>query len=302
MFTAVVIGLAAIASATPLEVEVQISPRGLNGPLAGTVIDARRGSPAVLMLPGSGPIDRNGLLASGRGQGLYKELADSLSERGVSTLRIDKRGSFGSRGAATDAERVSLQEKAQDALAWSDMLRRRTGQKCVWILGHSEGGMVALLAAQRPRGICGLILVASPGRRMTDWVRAHLRADPSFAPYLEQAEQVLRAIDQGGKLGATTLPLPWQSATASEAAYWTDMARQNPSELASKIKLPILILQGTADRKVSVEDAEALAAAAPDARLRLLPGVNHLMTKTGEPAVLDPLVPEAILGFVRTGR
>jgi pimeloyl-ACP methyl ester carboxylesterase len=95
-------------------------------------------------------------------------LAAALAERGVTTLRVDKRGSFGSAAAAPDAERVSLREKAEDALAWSGMLRRRTGQKCVWIFGHSEGGIVALLAARGQRGICGLVLVASPGRRMTD--------------------------------------------------------------------------------------------------------------------------------------
>jgi pimeloyl-ACP methyl ester carboxylesterase len=72
--------------------------------------------------------------------------------------------------------------------------------------------------------------------------------------------------------------------------------------LASKIKLPILIVQGTADRKVFVEDAEALAAAAPHARLIILPGVNHMMKKAGEPADVDPALAKAIAGFVRAGR
>jgi alpha-beta hydrolase superfamily lysophospholipase len=81
-------------------------------------------------------------------------------------------------------------------------------------------------------------------------------------------------------------------------AYWTDMARQNPAGLASRIRLPILVLQGTADRRVSVADAEALAAAAPKATLKLLPGLNHLLTDPEQPVAVDPSVPRAIAGFL----
>ena len=76
---------------------------------------------------------------------------------------------FGSVGAVPDANAVTFDAYADDVRSWIDTIRRRTGARCVWLLGHSEGGVVALAAAARSTtDICGLVLVATPGRPLGD--------------------------------------------------------------------------------------------------------------------------------------
>jgi len=133
-------------AASPAGVEVTIS--GPQGALAGTLLDPAKDAPAILMIPGSGPTDRDGNNPLGVKGGVYRQLAEGLAAKGVATLRIDKRGLFGSKAAVADPNDVTIAAYAADAHAWVDMLRAKTGRSCVWLLGHSEGSLVALKAAQ----------------------------------------------------------------------------------------------------------------------------------------------------------
>src|SRR5689334_20193108 len=151
--------IAAVAAAS-----VPMTVAGPKGDLAGTFVDAGKGAPVVLIIPGSGPTDRDGNNPLGVKAAPYRMLADALVSKGVSTLRADKRGMFGSKAAIPDANSVTIADYATDAHSWADALRKRTGAKCIWLLGHSEGALVALEAGRHPQGICGLILVAGPGR------------------------------------------------------------------------------------------------------------------------------------------
>src|SRR5947209_15392310 len=163
---------------------ISMTVPGPKGELAGTFVDAGRGAPVVLIVPGSGPTDRDGNNPLGVTGAPYRLLAEALAERGVSTLRADKRGMFGSKAAIAEANAVTLGDYAADAHEWAEALRARTGARCVWLLGHSEGGLVALTAAQQPRGLCGLILVASAGRKLGSILREQLNANAANAPLL----------------------------------------------------------------------------------------------------------------------
>src|SRR6476620_4570229 len=129
---------AAAVAATPMTVP------GPKGGIAGTFVDAGRGSPVVLIIPGSGPTDRDGNNPMGVTAAPYRLLAEALATKGVSSLRADKRGMFASKAAIADANAVTIADYAADAHNWIGMLRERTGANCVWLLGHSEGGLVAL--------------------------------------------------------------------------------------------------------------------------------------------------------------
>lgn len=267
-----VIMAAVAASAVPM------TAPGPQGGLAGTFLDAGKGSPIVLILPGSGPTDRDGNNPMGVTAAPYRLLAEGLATKGVSTLRIDKRGLFGSKGAIADANAVTVADYAGDARTWISALRQRTGAKCVWLLGHSEGGLIALAAAQQPQGICGLILVASPGRKLGAVIREQLQANPANAPLLPPAMAALQSLEEGKTADTAGMPAPLLALfNAKVQPFLIDLLRQDPAGLAAKTKLPLLIVRGDKDIQVSAADAEALHSARPDAKLLRPPTMNHVL-------------------------
>jgi pimeloyl-ACP methyl ester carboxylesterase len=263
---------AAAASATPL------TAPGPDGPLAGTLVDAGKGSPVVLVIPGSGPTDRDGNNPMGVTAAPYRLLADALAAKGVSSVRIDKRGLFGSKAAVADPNKVTIADYAGDIHSWVAAIRKRTGAKCIWLLGHSEGALVALAAGQQRDGLCGVILVSGAGRKLSDVIREQLRSNPANAPVLATAMAALDALDRGEHVDVTGMNPALLSLFRPQVQdYLIDMFRHDPAKLAASLALPLLIVQGERDIQVSVADAKALAAAQPTAKLVLVPSMNHVL-------------------------
>ncbi len=200
------------------------TPLGLSdSPTAfqGTLLTPRTRAKArpVLIIAGSGPTDRNGdSLAFGVKAPPYKLLAEGLAARGVTTLRYDKRGIGGSKGAGGRAEDLRLQHYADDARAWAARLRAHTRADCVWLLGHSEGALLAEMAAQNNPDACGLILVAVPGRRISEVLREQLRASPANAPLLPVALPAVAELEAGRTVDSSGFPAAFSpSSTAASA-------------------------------------------------------------------------------------
>lgn len=266
----------AILVAAPLRA-ADIEAPGPRAPLRGTLVEAGTNAPVVLMLPGSGPTDRDGDNPLGVRAAPYRRLAEALAQRGVASVRIDKRGLFGSAAAVPDANAVTLDDYAHDAEAWIAATRARTGAPCVWVLGHSEGGLVAL-AAQHADGVCGLVLVATPGRRLADVLKTQMRAALANAPLLEEIDRTIDRIAAGERIAAADLPAPVAPLFAPELqGYLASVLPRDPARMIAEVRRPVLILQGTRDLQVGVADAEALHRAAPRATLKLLPEVNHVL-------------------------
>lgn len=274
MFTTLL--AAAIATAQP--VERPISAPGPMAPLSGTLVDAGEKAPVILIIPGSGPTDRDGNNPLGVKAAPYRLLAEALAARGISSVRIDKRGMFGSKDAIPDANKVTIADYAADTKAWVDSIRKSTGAKCVWLLGHSEGGLIALSAAQKSSDICGVITVAAVGRRIGSVMREQLRANPANAPILDAALSTITSLESGKTVDSATLPEPLRALFSNDVQpFLIDLFAEDPAGLAAALKLPMLIVQGDADFQVMVEDAKALSVAQPKAKLAILPGVNHVL-------------------------
>ena len=253
---------------------------GPNGPLAGTMLGEGRGRPVVLIVPGSGPTNRDGDSPLGITAAPYRLLAEALAAQGVTTVRIDKRGLFGSKAAIPDANAVTIADYAADVHAWAKAIRARTGARCVWVLGHSEGGLVALAAAQTPADLCGLILVSSPGRPMGAVLREQLAANPANAPLLAQAEAALTALETGKPVDRSTMHPALMSLFPPQLdGYWRSILSYDPAKLIAAWRGPVLIEQGTRDLQVSVADAQALKAAQPRATLVLIEGATHVLKR-----------------------
>ena len=266
-----------LAAATAAAVVPMTAP-GPQGPLAGTLLNAGPHTPVVLIIPGSGPTDRDGNNPMGVAAAPYRLLAQALAAKAVSTVRIDKRGIGGSKGAVTDANKVTIADYAADTHNWVSAVREATRQRCVWLLGHSEGSLIALAAAQQPDGICGVISVSGAGRKLSDVIRDQLRSNPANAPVLDTAMAALDSLERGQHVDVATMHPALQRLFAPQVQdFLIDMFRHDPAKLAATLKLPLLIVQGEHDVQISTADAKMLAAAQPKAKLVLIPPMNHVL-------------------------
>ncbi len=290
--------------------------RGPLGPLKGTLLaPARAGAPVVLIVPGSGPTDRDGNNPMGVNAAPYKLLAQDLAARGVATVRIDKRGMFGSAKAVADANAVTIPDYVSDVHSWVGAIRRTTGAPCVWVLGHSEGGLVALAAGQGGSGseaanICGLLLVATPGRPLGQVLRDQLRANPANAPILDQALAAITRLEGGARVDLASLhPALHPLFNEAVQGFLVSAFALDPARLIAAYSKPVLVLQGERDLQVGVQDARLLAQANPAAQLVLLPDTNHVLKAvlTDDPAANmatyanpgQPLAPGVVDAIVR---
>lgn len=271
----------ALGQAAPTApVETALTAPGPQGNLAGTMLQPAGAphAPVVLMIPGSGPTDRDGNNPMGIKAASLKLLAEGLAAHGIASVRVDKRGMFGSKAAIPDANAVTIGAYATDVHNWIDVIRTRTGAACVWVLGHSEGGLVALAAAQQPQGICGLVLVSTAGRPMGEVVRAQLAANPANAPILAQADAAITAIETGKTVDTSAMnPALASLFNPAVQAYEIDLFGYDPTKLIAAYSGPVLIVQGMRDIQVGLEDARKLAAADPKASLALIDGMNHVL-------------------------
>jgi pimeloyl-ACP methyl ester carboxylesterase len=301
--------------AAPIETAL-VAP-GPSGALAGTMLAPSSGARAVvLIVPGSGRTDRDGNSPSGVRAAPYRLLAEGLAERGIATVRIDKRGMFASAGAVPDHSQVTVADYAADIHQWASTIRARTGTRCVWVLGHSEGALIALAAAQHPADLCGLILVSGAGRRLGDVVRDQLRANPANAPILPQAMRAIDALEAGRRVDTANMNPALLPLFAPQAQNFViSLFSYDPAILIAAVRLPVLIVQGERDLQIGVADARRLAAADPAARLVLLPDVNHVLKRVtsdertvnfatyADPSLpLAPGVVDAVAGFVTAPR
>ena len=290
-----------------------ITAPGPQGSLEGTYVDAGKTAPLVLIIPGSGPTDRDGNNPMGITAAPYRMLAEALATKGVSSVRIDKRGLFGSKAAIPDPNKVTIADYATDTHAWVAAIQKQTGGKCVWLLGHSEGSLIALAAAQEPQGICGVLSVSGAGRKLSDVIREQLRANPANAPLLDSANAALDALEKGQHVDVTGMnPALLRLFAPQVQDFLIDDFRHDPAQLAASLKVPLLIIQGERDIQVSTDDAKALAAAQSKAKLVLIPAMNHVLKDVASDdraanvaTYADPSLPvdrelvDAIAGFVK---
>ena len=261
-------------------VETFVEAPGPLAPLKGTLLSPADDpkAPVVLIVPGSGPTDRDGDNPMGVKAAPYRLLAEALAADGIASARIDKRGMFASGPAVENADQVTIGDYANDVHAWVASLKAKTGAPCIWVLGHSEGALVAEAAAQEPKGICGIILVSGMGRQFGEVITEQLKDNPANAPILAEALGAVTKLEAGQHVDVSGMnPVLMPLFRPSVQDYLIDLMTQDPVKLLAAYPGPVLVMQGTTDMQVSVEDAQLLAHARPGVELALLPGVNHVL-------------------------
>jgi len=285
------VSYAAPAGAPYTAEEVKVStPAGLT--LAGTLTMPSHAAgarvPAVVLITGSGPQDRDEHSPAIEQWRPFRDIADTLSRRGIAVLRLDDRGVGGSSAGPANATTADFADDIRAALAWlrtrPDVDPRRLG-----VVGHSEGGIVAPMVAATDSTLRAVVILAGPASRgsvILDAQRRYLLSrDTSLTP--AKRDSLLKLAD-----------------AASDSAYrepgWLHFfATYDPLPAARRVRAPTLILQGENDHQVPVAEARTLAAAMRAAgnshvTLRTFPGMNHLLVPD---PIGDPLAYSTLKDF-----
>lgn len=297
------------------EVEIRVGEGAESLPGTLSVPSGEGPFPAVVLVHGSGPHDRDETVGANRP---FRDLAYGLSSAGIAVLRYEKRTKACPASLAKLGEALTVQEETVDDAVLAVRLLLSTARidpSRIFVLGHSLGGHVAPRIGRAAPEIAGLIVLAGNVRPLEDLILEQLTYLLPLQAPKEIADTQLEALrprvarvksrDLGPSTPATDLPLNLP------APYWIDLNRYSPTETARALGKPILVLQGGRDYQVTVEDLDLWKAALdgmPGARCLLLPDLNHLfMTGEGKGRPEEYMVPghvaaqviEEITSFVR---
>ena len=247
------------------------------GMIAGSVLcpSAPAPWPVVLLISGSGPTDRNGNspMLPGENNSL-RMLAEALATRGIASVRYDKRGIGGSRSAMGSEADLRFDMFADDATAWTQQLRADSRFTTVTVAGHSEGSLLGMLATRRANADA-FVSIAGTGRPAAKVIHDQLVAGAPPALVAEADRAMARLV--AGQTADSVSPALAALFRPSVQPYLISWFRYDPSAELRRLDVPVLIVQGTTDIQVAVQDARLLAAADPKATLVIIDGMNHVL-------------------------
>jgi uncharacterized membrane protein/pimeloyl-ACP methyl ester carboxylesterase len=284
--------------------------------------EPRKPIPVVVLIAGSGPTDRDGnapgastpgASTPGTSMNMYRQLADSLTRRGVAVLRYDKRGSGKNLQALVSQlgkSELSFEYVVQDAVGFIRQLQADNRFSKVIVAGHSEGALVGVLAATQTSA-AGYVSIAGVGQNIADVLKKQFADSGLQGDLLTLANSGLDSLRAGMRVRK---PNPMLAAFFSPVnqPYLISWMQHDPARSLQAYKGPVLLIQGRNDIQVSVGEAERLKAARPDAQLLFVPTMNHVMKQassndratniasyTATGSAILPAVADAIAEFAK---
>lgn len=240
------------------EKDITVGAEGFRLPGTLTLPVGKKKAPVVILVHGSGPQDRDETVGPNKP---FRELAWGLAERGIATIRYDKRtkvygAAFVPEGRAMDYDTETVDDAVAIA-AWAKTLEEVNADS-VYVLGHSLGAMLAPRIAERADGLAGIILVAGLARPFEDAIVEQVKyvasLTDSSAKAKEEVAEIMRQAANVKKLGTPEFDDKIPMLLNVPQPYWEFAIAYKPVEVAAKLSLPILILQGERDYQVTMED------------------------------------------------
>ena len=228
--------------------------------------------PLVIIIAGSGPTDRNGNQSFLKNDS-YKKLARGLSKEGIASFRYDKRILKAQELGIKESE-LSFNDFVTDAVSVLDHFREKDDYGKIILLGHSQGSLIGMLAAEEKAD--AFISIAGAGKPIDSIIVEQIAIQmPGFEAGTRKSFKEMR------EKGSTSSYNPMLEAIfrPSVQPFLLSWMIYDPVAEIAKLDIPVLILNGTNDFQVTEKEAELLKEANPEAKLVLLEGMNHVLTK-----------------------
>lgn len=242
------------------------------GDIFGTLLIPNRftSKKVALIIAGSGPTDRDGNNSAMKNNSL-KYLAIGLADNGIASVRFDKRGIAASKAAAKTEASLNFESFINDVRDWTALLRKDKRFSKITVIGHSEGSLIGMAGG---RSADKFVSIAGPGQPTAEILKRQLGAQPTFVQDI--AFPIIDSL-QAGHLVKNVNPMLSSLFRPSVQPYLISLFKYDPQLEIAKLKIPVLITQGTNDIQVTTDDAQRLAAAQKNARLVLITNMNHIL-------------------------
>jgi pimeloyl-ACP methyl ester carboxylesterase len=228
--------------------------------------------PLALIIAGSGPTDLDGNNPTMKNNSL-KMLSEALVAKNIATLRFDKRAVAHSAYAGFNEAELTINNFANDVVELINLMEKR-GFKDIYIVGHSEGSLIGLIALQQ-KPVKGFISVAGVGVPADEILKTQLK--PQMPPEMFAiVADLLDSLKNDFQVKSAPQEL-YALFRPSVQPYLISWFNYSPTELISKLTIPSLILQGDKDIQVGISDAKSLDKAAKKGKLVIIKKMNHVL-------------------------
>ena len=229
-------------------------------------------SKIAIIIPGSGPTDRNGNQQMMRNNSL-KLLAENLAQEGIASIRYDKRVLTLLKKNALQEERLDFNMFIEDAVATIDYVKQQGRFKDIYIIGHDQGSLIGMVAAQRSN-VQGFISLSGSGQSIDQTIIHQIGLQ---MPDLK--DKAMSAFETLKKKGRVTDYSPALTSIfrPSVQPFMASWMQYDPKVEIGKLSIPTLIINGTNDIQTSKQEAILLQEGNSDATLKYVEGMNHVL-------------------------
>ena len=244
----------------------------INENIYGSIVEpkSRSNSSLVIFIGGSGPIDRDGNQSFMKCD-MFKKLAYSLSKKGISSFRYDKRVVTQIRKGKLD-KKITFDDFVSDAIAIIDFFESKYNS--IVIAGHSQGSLVGLLSINE--GVSGFISLSGAGRTIDMVIEDQIS---KTAPMLLEDTKRIFKILRSGKI-TEDFPLPLYSLFNIEIQpFMISWMQYDPKKIIAKIPIPSLIINGDNDLQVDEKEAKLLYNSAQNSEILIVKNMNHVLVE-----------------------
>jgi uncharacterized protein len=227
--------------------------------------------PVALIISGSGPTDRDGNQPNMKNNSLLY-LAEKLAKQGIASLRYDKRLIGQSKTGQSESE-IKFEDYIDDAAKWISTLKQDARFSKIIVIGHSEGSLIGMIAANDSKADM-FISMAGVSKPADQIILEQMKGLP--ADLYNETINILDSL-RNGKTVVKVNPNLAMLFRPSVQPYMISWIKHDPSKEIQKLKIPILILQGTVDIQVAINNAQELASSNNHAELKIIEGMNHVL-------------------------